>query len=645
MVSKIRKRDGRIVPFDQVKIAAAISAAAGSVGCGNELLSEELASVVTLFLEKSFGGGIPSVDNVQDVVERVLMETGHADTARIFILHGERRKKQLEALRVLSVNQHATQRDEESDAVLDRDRAVVEVDHATYGSIAPWSKAKIIGDLVDEVGVPPAVASEIAAKVEDRVFRSGLVRISTSLISELVDNELFNRNFSGRTFGSMRVGLAAAEIRSLSESDAGGRTPADVGSGVADAIMKQFALRELYSAEEVELHLKEVALLEGLSYPSGYLEIYLDPRRLPAPFGSARVPVAYLGALVRFLNRFAATSVQIDLTDLGLEEVYLQGVDPATWAREMIATLALGPAGAPLPLQTPVVRLSRALSPMGEKILKSAGVRLKTWQELLDEIVIAVLDALSEVGRELAVPHLRVDLVGRESVDETLLSRLVILEAAGRVRLCANGEPICGLGAVEPLCSGVQLRLDRLQEIAGDLSGPRFFSELRSTLRLAVAAFTSKHRFLTKLLYRGRGPKAALRRFIGGDGSVVGPGVFRLSPTHLGAAVQSAFGRARDYRKAHAFVIEALELIQKVLASEERRQGLRIRLDPPWSIHDPLLARLFEDSRDEARELTMACAQSVGLSPFPDFFVGDARARIDFIQAILKAHTELDHAT
>ena len=125
MVSKIRKRDGRIADFDQAKIASAITRAGRETGSGDELLSEELASVITLFLEKTCGQGIPSVGDVRDVVERILMETGHPDAARAFILHSERRKKRRDALSVLDVEGGA-----------DEDRGL-EVDHASRGAISP----------------------------------------------------------------------------------------------------------------------------------------------------------------------------------------------------------------------------------------------------------------------------------------------------------------------------------------------------------------------------------------------------------------------------------------------------------------------------------------------------------------------------
>jgi anaerobic ribonucleoside-triphosphate reductase len=89
----IRKRDGRIKAFDTGKIAAAIFRAAKAVGGEDRQLAEELAEVVVQYLLKKLGAAIPSVENVQDAVEKILIETGHAKTAKAYILYRDRRTK------------------------------------------------------------------------------------------------------------------------------------------------------------------------------------------------------------------------------------------------------------------------------------------------------------------------------------------------------------------------------------------------------------------------------------------------------------------------------------------------------------------------------------------------------------------------
>lgn len=94
-ISKICKRDGRIVDFDQEKITKAVWAAAQAVGGRDRSLAERLSDQVVAILERQFSAKTPTVENVQDIVEKVLIEDGHARTAKAYILY----RKQHETLR------------------------------------------------------------------------------------------------------------------------------------------------------------------------------------------------------------------------------------------------------------------------------------------------------------------------------------------------------------------------------------------------------------------------------------------------------------------------------------------------------------------------------------------------------------------
>ncbi|MGI6458752.1 MAG: ribonucleoside triphosphate reductase [Candidatus Hydrogenedentales bacterium] len=91
MFDRIRKRDGRIEKFQPEKIAWAIFKAASACG-GNDFGRAEALAVEVLKLAKSrFNGDVPDVESVQDLVEKVLIENGHARTAKAYILYREKR--------------------------------------------------------------------------------------------------------------------------------------------------------------------------------------------------------------------------------------------------------------------------------------------------------------------------------------------------------------------------------------------------------------------------------------------------------------------------------------------------------------------------------------------------------------------------
>ena len=101
-IMKIRKRDGRIVEFQQGKITEAIYKAAEAVGGKDRKLAKELSNKVAEIIKSKFEKeNIPTVEQVQDIVEKVLIDSGHAKTAKSYILYRQKRKDVREARSML----------------------------------------------------------------------------------------------------------------------------------------------------------------------------------------------------------------------------------------------------------------------------------------------------------------------------------------------------------------------------------------------------------------------------------------------------------------------------------------------------------------------------------------------------------------
>ena len=92
MIKTITKRDGRTVEFQLDKIAQAIFSAAQAMGGDNYDQAFALAQQVEELLEAS-GTESPSVEQVQDTVEKVLIENGHSQTAKSYILYRAERTR------------------------------------------------------------------------------------------------------------------------------------------------------------------------------------------------------------------------------------------------------------------------------------------------------------------------------------------------------------------------------------------------------------------------------------------------------------------------------------------------------------------------------------------------------------------------
>ena len=88
MIEKIVKRDGRLVPFRREKIAHAVMSAAVAVGGHDREAAERVADDVIARLEaRQDVSSFPTVEEVQDLVEKCLIERGHARTAKAYIIY------------------------------------------------------------------------------------------------------------------------------------------------------------------------------------------------------------------------------------------------------------------------------------------------------------------------------------------------------------------------------------------------------------------------------------------------------------------------------------------------------------------------------------------------------------------------------
>lgn len=90
----IRKRDGRVVPFASGKITEAIFKAAKAVGGSNRETAKNITDSVIGILDIIYKDDrIPTVENVQDLVEKILIEKGHAKVAKAYILYRDQHRK------------------------------------------------------------------------------------------------------------------------------------------------------------------------------------------------------------------------------------------------------------------------------------------------------------------------------------------------------------------------------------------------------------------------------------------------------------------------------------------------------------------------------------------------------------------------
>ncbi|WP_455277934.1 vitamin B12-dependent ribonucleotide reductase [[Eubacterium] cellulosolvens] len=102
-VSKIRKRDGRIVDFEPHKIENAIKKAMTELSALDEDTAKKITGNIVEEINKRFYGKTPGIEDVQDIVEKKLMEQGLPEVAKAYILYRKKRSEIREAKRFLGV--------------------------------------------------------------------------------------------------------------------------------------------------------------------------------------------------------------------------------------------------------------------------------------------------------------------------------------------------------------------------------------------------------------------------------------------------------------------------------------------------------------------------------------------------------------
>ncbi len=99
----VRKRDGKLEPFNQERITNAIWKAAKAVGGKNREQAKFISDEVLAELRSRFGeDGCPTVEEIQDIVEKRLIENGRAQTAKAYILYRKQHQDMRELAALLS---------------------------------------------------------------------------------------------------------------------------------------------------------------------------------------------------------------------------------------------------------------------------------------------------------------------------------------------------------------------------------------------------------------------------------------------------------------------------------------------------------------------------------------------------------------
>ena len=270
-ITTIRKRDGREAPFEKEKIADAIFNAAQSIGGEDRDRARSLASAVALYLSKTVNGGPPTVDQVQDAVERVLIELGHVRTALAYARYRERRAR-VRKLRegdlraVVREWEEAREERPPQPGSPAPERMVRTSDDRLIG----WDRNRIVAALQRETGLDESTATLIALDVERQIANAGVTAITAALIRELVSAKLIELGLEDHYQRHTRLGVPLYDAERIicrpnAGAESGVHDPEDTNRALARGVKRAFALSEVYSQPVADAHRRGALYIEGLA--------------------------------------------------------------------------------------------------------------------------------------------------------------------------------------------------------------------------------------------------------------------------------------------------------------------------------------------------------------------------------------------
>lgn len=275
-----RKRNGMVVPFRLEKIHTAIARAAEVVARRNgQEADRDLPAQVSEKVLRDLGNPlneyyvhidadgkrIPAIEDVQDLVEIVLSENGYADIVACY----KRYRKQREVSR-----REISVRDSGENGHADvTDASLLLVHSIERNETSTWDRKRITNQIKANTTLSDEEAISIAKAVENQVINGNMKTVNTTLIREMVNNELTERGLSEqlRDLSLYRVPRDFIErlmfTKSTENSNIVNNNPEAVNLGLAELVLKQWGLDTIFSQEVKRAHETGAIHLHDLGYP------------------------------------------------------------------------------------------------------------------------------------------------------------------------------------------------------------------------------------------------------------------------------------------------------------------------------------------------------------------------------------------
>lgn len=263
---KVVKKDGRREPFNRDKILKGLLKACEKRPIGEEIIQATLDDIESEILN-SETQEIKSTE-IGDIVMKHLKKVDEIAYIRFASVYREFKdlsqfENELSNLKVVNLDRQEKHTENVADINLF-------VSTPTKDMIAEWDRSRIIDALEKEIKLIHGDAEDIAKAVELKVLRSGVKSISTSFLRELVNNELFERGMTKKLEKQEILGISVYNLNQIIfskvEETGMNNNPETVNMSIAQQVLKNYALKEVFSKDVAEAHLKGAIHIHDLGY-------------------------------------------------------------------------------------------------------------------------------------------------------------------------------------------------------------------------------------------------------------------------------------------------------------------------------------------------------------------------------------------
>jgi len=323
---KIIKKDGRREPYDRDKILRGITASCNKRPVSPEAIREAVDKIEAEIFSMDTNEVKSTV--VGDLVMKYLKTLDDIAYIRFASVYRqfkdlEELEQEVQSLKVVSTEASSS----------DSTDAILLVTTPTKGTINAWDRERITQALIKEINLDKVEAEKIAQDVERKVLKSGVKTISVSLLRELVNNELFERGFTKKLEKQEILGLSVFNLnqsifsKNLENSNVVNNNPESVNLSIAETVLKQYALKEVFSKDVSEAHLKGAIHLHDLGY---IVRVYCSAHSLEyiKKYGlklnnlnSTSSPAKHAKTLTGHLNTFLASMQAYYAGALGIAHI------------------------------------------------------------------------------------------------------------------------------------------------------------------------------------------------------------------------------------------------------------------------------------------------------------------------------------